>query len=131
MKNSCLPLITTLLTSVLLVSSSYARNANWEKGDRGFRSNPSAIVLDIVNSADVRYDLRKIESHLQDVDVQIEPHTALLKLARRLRLRTEELDDPRVLRMLSRRLRVSFFIVLDYVDSSELQASLISGETGE
>ena len=83
------------------------------------------IVLDIVNSADVRYDLRKIESHLQDVDVQIEPHTALLKLARRLRLRTEELDDPRVLRMLSRRLRVSFFIVLDYVDSSELQASLI------
>ncbi|MGB0647648.1 MAG: hypothetical protein ACPGQS_10760 [Bradymonadia bacterium] len=130
MKKSFLILLTTLWTSTLFVGSSHARDNNWEKRDNDFQSNQSAIVLDIVNSTDVRYDLRKIESHLNDVDVHLEPHAKLLKLARRLRLRAEELDDPRVLRMLSRRLRISFFIVLNYVDSSELRASLISGDTG-
>ena len=87
----------------------------WSSLDDSLASGMSAIVLDIVNSPDARSDLQSLQRHLTDLGAQLEPHSKLMKLARRLRLRSEETDDPEVLRMLSQRLRVEYILVLDYI----------------
>ncbi len=121
--------------AVALIISFFASTgygqARWSSLDDSLGSGTAAIVLDIVNSPDARSDLQNLQRHLTDVGVQLEPHSKLMKLARRLRLRSEETDDPEVLRMLAERLRVDYFLILDYVDETELKVSLISGGSGQ
>jgi hypothetical protein len=114
----------------LTASVGLARNG-WSNLDEDITPSVSAIVLDIVNSPDARSDLRNLQQHLTDVGIHLESHSKLIKLARRLRLRSEETDEPEVLLMLAKRLRVDYFIILDYVDETELKVTLISGDTGQ
>jgi hypothetical protein len=116
---------------ISLTASLGLAQSGWSNLDEDLDSGRSAIVLDIVNSPDARSDLRNLQQHLTDVGVHLESHSKLIKLARRLKLRSEETDEPEVLRMLAKRLRVDYFIILDYVDETELKVSLISGNTGQ
>ena len=104
--------------------------SGWSDLNEDITPSVSAIILDIVNSPDARSDLRNLQRHLTDMGVHLESHSKLIRLARRLGLRSEETDEPEVLRMLAKRLRVNYFIILDYVDETELKVTLVSGETG-
>lgn len=116
---------------ISLTASLGLAQSGWSNLDEDLDSGRSAIVLDIVNSPDARSDLRNLQQHLTDEGVYLESHSKLIKLARRLQLRPEETDEPEVLRMLAKRLRVDYFIIIDYVDEAELQVRLISGNTGQ